>query len=109
MTNQETKAGNVLIAYSPFSGKDVETNIEHYADSGNEIGLKLYLDGLKYHSDWNSLMGVVEKIEEIGFDVKISTNYTSISNYNPIVQEFGGKKIEVVFQAVVKYIEWHNA
>lgn len=76
------------------------------------------VEELKFHSDWNWLMEVVEKIESLGYKVNIFGNtdlnktcdhYTSI--YIPNEKTFGVRKlskIESVFNACVEFIEWHN-
>ena len=65
---------------------------------------------LKYHEDWNKLMGVVEKIESLGGGVTIKGNSCEVAF------KFGGignssyfeKKIEAVWNACISYIEWYN-
>lgn len=72
---------------------------------------------LAYHTDWNWLMPVVEKIEHIdSIDVNILTNGTRIYEWRS-----GGKviidniadisfsnKIEHTYHAVVEFIKWYN-
>ena len=77
------------------------------------------LDKLKFHSNWNWLMEVVEKIESltdinsngcfmvlesIGFNAKfIFDDGTRI-----LKDSKGETKIEAVYMAVVAFIEWYN-
>lgn len=74
---------------------------------------------LKYHSDWNWLMGVVERIEFLDngkFDVNLLKNGTQIFEYQAggkvIIDNVGeisfDNKIEHVYQAVVEFIKWYN-
>ena len=112
MTNQETKAGNVLIAR--FANRQFSSSsINDHAELPDELARKL-----KYHSDWNALMGVVEKIEQQGTIVEISLCLGKMcriikgSFKTPVItiaNVESNSTIEAVFQAVVKYIEWHNA
>ena len=76
-----------------------------------------------FHSDWNWLMQVVEKIENtevVGqvFNIQINRNKTHIlyapANYpnekwfeNLILKE-GKDKILNTYQAIVEFIKWYN-
>lgn len=75
----------------------------------------------KYHSDWNWLMGVVEKIESLEFVVTICYLLTEITNEDlgqretPLKSEVitisnnnGGTKIQTTYNACVEFIKWHN-
>lgn len=79
----------------------------------------LFVEDLKFHSDWNWLMQVVDKIESIDdgeYDVNILKNGTQIINYRAggivICDNVGqisySEKIEHVYQAVVNFIKWYN-
>ena len=75
-------------------------------------------NGLKYHSDWNWLMRVVEKIENLQDEnscaiynvqieqcfVEIIINHTS----ETIVEVDCNSKIQAVYQACVEFIKWYN-
>ena len=71
-----------------------------------------------YHSDWNWLMEVVEKIESLGSAVSINNKECMIVHFNNItgkedkdfLQTFtlGDTKIEVVYNACVKFINFYN-
>jgi hypothetical protein len=83
------------------------------------------INELKYHSDWNWLMPVVEKIESIKnshhgyFGVYISSNSCAIQGtrfrsdkiqdppiyFNEVVLS---SKIESTYIAVVLFIKWYN-
>lgn len=73
----------------------------------------------KYDSDWNWLMSVVEKIEQLKnrhnftFSVKISGNYCTIESYNyslivRIVECNDTTKLKSVYNACVRFIKWYN-
>ena len=70
------------------------------------------LDKLKFHSNWNWLMEVVEKIEEMAdwslelltTDKKAYQMLIHLSNTNVIVET----KIEAVYNACVEFIKWYN-
>jgi len=68
-----------------------------------------------YHEDWNELMLVVEKIEnlDIKFSVTIKKDHCTISNifvYDPNIDinTHGENKLLFVYQAVVEFIKWYN-
>lgn len=71
---------------------------------------------LKYQKDWNALMEVVEKIEEGDWIVEIAINHCKIWNteaeYPDILSEGHKdrslKKIDVVYQAVIQFIQFYN-
>ena len=85
-----------------------------------------YVKDLKFHSDWNWLMEVVEKIENIKIkDYSISTDITDdktfinvwhygdggkwsilISNLNEEYKDFN--KMQRTYKAVVKFINFYN-
>lgn len=122
MSNEEILAGNKLIADSPFCGDEVEMNIQHYADCGNDIALEDYKESLEYHKDWRLLMPVVEKIIEIditpapnwtGYRIEIvPRGYVKISGFPmpPITTNVSieGSLIAAVYKAVVQFIQWYN-
>ena len=78
----------------------------------------LTLKDLKYHKDWNWLMRVVEKIENLQDEnncaiynvqseesfVEIIINHTS----ETIVEVDCNSKIQAVYQACVEFIKWYN-
>ena len=59
-----------------------------------------YVKNLKYHSDWNWLMPVVEKIEGIGkTELKFSVHFENVKL---------SSDIQVVYNACVEFIKWYN-
>ena len=71
-----------------------------------------FLDATYYDTDWNWLMGVVGKIEEMAdwslelltTDKKEYQMLIPLSNTNIIVE----MKIEAVYKACVEFIKWYN-
>ena len=66
----------------------------------------------KYSKDWNWLMQVVNKIENMGNDVLITSNYVQITyneGENFINLELKGNiMLEAVYSNCVEFIKWHN-
>lgn len=101
MTKEEIIAGNKLIAEFMKKGK-------------------IHPNDLKYHSSWDWLMPVVEKIEqrfidnqdaESGFSIRIEAYLCVIEGMlgNQISEGFEDKKILSVWKAIVDFIEWYNS
>ena len=70
-----------------------------------------YVKNLKYRSDWNWLMEVVEKIESIGFTFETKKNWARITRKgeNIILRwEEDKTKIEAVYNACIEFIKWYN-
>ena len=75
------------------------------------------IDSLQFHSDWNWLMEVVEKIESIKIEtykVKVDI-YFNCCQINPthweqLISIYGNKetKIEAVYNACIEFIKWYN-
>lgn len=68
---------------------------------------------LRYYSDWNWLMTVVDKIESLNFSVEMNRQEEGdyqclIVKKEIIVQTFSSNKMESVYQAVVKFIKWYE-
>jgi hypothetical protein len=68
---------------------------------------------LKYHSDWNWLMEVVEKIEDLGIDVHINTCVCRIvdvgeDRFEDIECFVNDDKKQAVYNACVEFVKWYN-
>jgi hypothetical protein len=80
--------------------------MNHYENMGNL--------GLQYHSDWNWLMEVVERIENLGFEFFIVESRCAIAhNTDQSIEtiidfEIMGNKREAIYNAVVEFIKWYN-
>ena len=63
-------------------------------------------EDMKFHSDWNWLMEVVEKIESLDI------YYNEYIDYNSSMFASGkielSTKIEAVYNACVEFIKWYN-
>jgi hypothetical protein len=70
-------------------------------------------DGLRYHTDWNWLMEVVQKIEDLDFIFSIHHEVVNIFNgecSNLIFNEtfVGDTKLGTTYLAAVEFIKWYN-
>jgi len=131
MNKEEIKYGNKLIF--DFLGKEylhwtfgtwtywisVRTDL----NKSNYKSADGYID-LKYHKSWRYIMSVIDKIESLGYNTEIAsyhpneklhwccihktkndiTNVT-INIVDPIESN---SKIEAVWTACIKFIEWYN-
>lgn len=130
MTEQEILDGNRLIA--EFMGvtiskktlfkndKDIETIVVDVYSRPSFFNDALYgaygwasyedLKLMLYHSSWDWLMPVVEKIENLGlYDISIIVDTCRISGdgYDKTICE-EWMKIGIVYKSVVEFIKWYN-
>jgi len=107
MTHQE---GNKLIAefmgWTEFPGNMIK----------EKLGVApIRVDGLKFHTSWDCLMTVVEKIENLEagrgvYLVRIEGNYCSISIHDETEwliceSDLARTRIDAVWQTVIKFIQ----
>lgn len=89
-----------------------------WADDGKFIN-RIMLEGFNYHEDWNELMPVVEKIEDLPTVVRMENEPNQMDkNYSvtvwidpedePIIQVCDCSKIKAVYKAVYQFITWFN-
>ena len=78
---------------------------------GNEV---VPINSMEYHSSWEWLMPVVDKIESLGYEffivedrIKIAHN-TDHSTETIIDFTLGGSKRDATYQAVVEFIKQYN-
>ena len=81
-----------------------------YINSLGEWKDTFFDNQLKFHSDWNWLMEVVEKIESLGYRIEIVKHICRIylSNKETIIISENTPKIEAVYIACVEFIKWYN-
>ncbi len=110
MKTEEVIENNKLIA--EFMGHITSDNLESVCGfRGQEI---FPFADLEYHTSWDWLMPVVEKIETYLWVFSISglkIEYATIDQYkkgDSQVFPVPGKKIIAVYEAVVFFIKWYN-
>lgn len=105
-----TEIGNEIIA--EFNGDTYKDGLIKLKDSDAWFG-KLY------DQDWNLLIKVVEKIENLWISgektkIQINGNYVQMShcvgyqNIDYASNVSGDNKINAVWLAIVEFIEWYN-
>jgi hypothetical protein len=69
-------------------------------------------DNLKFDTDWNWLMQVVEKIESLNFAIKIVVNEALIfcEDWESLDYIYAREKtkIEATYNACVEFVKWYN-
>lgn len=70
-------------------------------------------DDMKFNSDWNWIMMVVEKIESLGYAVYIKTRGCFIEDEAEklIAFEFKGgnvSKVEATYNSCIEFVKWYN-
>ena len=115
---KEIQDGNRLIAEFLGWKEQKDPTERFFGDWFNNYGNR-QTEGVKkpliFHSDWNWLMLVVEKIEEderfdvdilqYGTIIQLNSNEYVIDNVAKISFD---KKIEHTYDAIVKFIKWYN-
>lgn len=119
MNQKEILEGNKLIA--EFMGFKRKEDLQGFATFKNwTIEPFGYFndEGLKYHSYWDWLMPVVEKVRDsncmisIRFNRQLNTANTTIACFENKWHKdisISGVGIESTYKAVVGFIEWHNS
>ena len=112
MTTQET---NKLIAEFMGMTNDVPHNksmmIFKTEQGYNDV---ISINELQYHTSWDWLMPVVERIEEAEDlmsqekFIRIEYDVCIIPHHKGEITEYGMTKIEATYKAVVQFIEYYN-
>ena len=93
--------------------------VEPHAFGDEQFSCKLQDFELEFHSDWNWLMRVVEKIENLQdenncaiYNVQIEQSFTEIIDNHTsetiIYNIDADSKIEAVYNIVIEFIKWYN-
>ena len=121
MDKNEIIEGNKLIAFSIFSDEDIRNWVN---DTDTNKPDNFYLKILTYHSDYNQLMHVIEKIEYTyhpkwkneNFKVHIIENICyidleliSLNGLDGYTRVCGNNKLDAIWLAVVNFITWYNS
>ena len=93
--------------------------VDPHAFGDEQFSCKLQDFELEFHSDWNWLMSVVEKIENLQdenncaiYNVQIEQSFTEIIDNHTsetiMYDIYADSKIEAVYNIVIEFIKWYN-
>ncbi len=88
-----------------------DKDLNSYRKYNGSIFKYSLLSNFKYHTDWNWLMPVVERIElDMGFDVYIHYNNCTITDGENAFENEAepNQKIYATYQSVIEFIKWYN-
>jgi len=122
-TNNNTVENNKLIA--EFLGKRTLNGfLERYVETSENIRfpngdlicgwqVEAHESKVNFHTDWNWLMEVVEKIEDLNYSIEINKQEENdyqclVVKKNILIQEFSNTKIEATYKACILFIKWYN-
>ena len=107
ITNCETIENNKLIAEFMGLSEIVKTNGIVFKDNNTD---EIHL--IKYHSEWNWLMPVIQEIgNRTGYELCMHLEYSYWNNLgnDATGSEYGGyENIASIHYAVVSFIKWYN-
>ena len=108
MTQQEILEGSKLCAefldlilWTGFGSKKNQY-VKKIPNEKTEV-----FENVLFHSDWNWLMKIVDKIEELDYTTKIIDNGMCI-NGKVVIERWGKSKKEGVFITCLEFIKWYN-
>lgn len=120
MNTQEIIENNKLIAeFMGLKFKEDEQYVKELKEMRSE-GIFFeqghMLSELKYHTSWEWLMPVVERIEEMGFSTQVNTigrqhqitKFEIFSGGADVLNRISKSKKEATYKAVVGFIQWYN-
>lgn len=92
------------------NAKNIGSKMFHGVMYHNVIEAQRFEKELKFHSDWNWIMEVVEAIEKLGYDVVIAKTSCSIKMNKQLVKAalMLETKKEAVVEAINKFLIWYN-
>jgi hypothetical protein len=101
---------NKLLA--EFMGKKELITESQFLSMEHKAHNPTIIEYLKYETSWDWLMPLIAKIEDLGNDVLITTNYIQIAfdeGEQFIVVDDTKNKIESVYNACVAFVQWYNS
>lgn len=100
---------------SKYSSKDVIPAHKLKMNSNDILARHHY--NLRYYNEWNWLMRVIEKIDELGYETNIFCHNNWKDPKRCIILKYdcteissvcGDNKINVTYEAVIEFIKWYN-
>lgn len=109
----EINEGNLIIA--KFMGDKEYVHKAHFKHWMREEAELIGIEDLQFHSSWDWLMPVVEKIRDLGsIDIVISIKRSVFISWDDGTAYFkqtlgnGRNSIETTYEAVIEFIKWYN-
>lgn len=93
------------------NAKNIGSKMFHGVMYHNVIQAERFEKELKFHSDWNWIMDVVEAIEKKGYEIDIFSNCVEICDTpdeNYITEAVGKTKKEAVVEAINQFLIWYE-
>jgi hypothetical protein len=122
-----TTENNILLA--EFMGAEIE-GLNYKFIAYDNIKVCMHPNRLNYHTDWNWLMQVVEKVESLEkpitnspnlvgkfetYEIHIQHRHVRIYAHGEVTKEVvdlrsseSNNKIEAVYNACVSFVKWYN-
>ena len=120
MSNDEILQGNRLIAEFDgyeYSEESFLNNIKGVLQKDGKLSLHANLINksfcTEYHSSWNWIMQIVQKIEDKGYCVFIQNDccWMQVGRAGmkmPIITNLADCKMDAIYKTVLDFIKWHN-
>jgi len=116
MTEKEILKGNKLIAeFMNYQQDKKNLQIFHLKGIEKSIGGKVF-----YHSSWDWLMMVADKIENLDYNIGIEKithycenrikkeHYCTIMGKDIYILEHDKNKLNAIYKSIIKFIKWYN-
>lgn len=104
MTQEEIIEGNKLIAEFMELQKDEESGNYHIVNEPHiHASCLMSIEYLQYHSSWDWLMPVVEKIRDMKNE---SAEY--MTQNSKLASALTTARIWIVYKAIIEFIKWYN-
>ena len=109
--------GNHNLSDYPMAKEDCEYDISHFSDRYGipDDDMEIQEEELRYHTSWDWLMPVVEKIErEYMYAVQPCWEHCIIDKAGENIEDFerievdSSDKLSATYGAVVEFIKWYN-
>ncbi len=113
MDKEEIIKGNKLIAFFMNGTVDPDSSVWIINVKGLPFssGMSFHQEQGEYHSSWDWLMPVVEKIEKENYGFKMCRKVVEIyfdDTKAVIIKEKKSCRLESLYHAVIAFINWYN-
>lgn len=113
--NENNRLIAEFMGYIPISETDFLGGNHNFIEGSEDFNRLHIYDASKYHTSWDWIMPVVQRIDEMGASVIIGRMFCDIKYEDPLNAEkhfdiriASGVKMNAVHGAVVEFVKWHN-